>query len=355
MIKSTLRLLMTALAALLLTTPKSMAQEVVWGASFDFFFDNREYKSEINWPQTLFGARIAPELGIRWAERHSLMMGIDLLANFGAKPFQTDNEIFGYYQYNAPKFKAFAGVVPRRKVIGDYPSAFFSDSVKYYDPNLTGLLLQYVGEKGYVEFGCDWNSMITNEKREKFLLFSAGRIRHGLFYAGYHLSMYHHAGTYLDDGVVDNVLLHPHVGIDLSGKTGMQELSLQAGWLQAFQNDRKYVGDYVTPGGVQIELKVQKWNFGIFNTLYAGKDLMPYYMADPSLDYGPGLYWGEPWYRTRHNIYDRLEIYWQPVHTEIMKLRVASVHHYDGRKWGWQQKVLFSVNLGQRRLFKQKQ
>ena len=100
---------------------------------------------------------------------------------------------------------------------------------------------------------------------------------------------------------------------------------------------------------------MQKWNFGIFNTLYAGKDLMPYYMADPSLDYGPGLYWGEPWYRTRHNIYDRLEIYWQPVHTEIMKLRVASVHHYDGRKWGWQQKVLFSVNLGQRRLFKQKQ
>ena len=354
MIKSTLRLLMTALAALLLTAPKSMAQEVVWGASFDFFFDNREYKSEINWPQTLFGARIAPELGIRWAERHSLMMGIDLLANFGAKPFQTDNEIFGYYQYNAPKFKAFAGVVPRRKVIGDYPSAFFSDSVKYYDPNLTGLLLQYVGEKGYVEFGCNWNSMITNEKREKFLLFSAGRIRHGLFYAGYHLSMYHHAGTYLDDGVVDNVLLHPHVGIDLSGKTGMQELSLQAGWLQAFQNDRKYVGDYVTPGGVQIELKVQKWNFGIFNTLYAGKDLMPYYMADPSLDYGPGLYWGEPFYRT-DNIYDRLEIYWQPVHTEIMKLRVASVHHYDGRKWGWQQKVLFSVNLGQRRLFKQKQ
>ena len=69
---------MTARAALCLTAPNSMAHEVVWGASFDFFFDNREYKSEINWPQTLFGARIAPELGIRWAERHSLMMGIDL-------------------------------------------------------------------------------------------------------------------------------------------------------------------------------------------------------------------------------------------------------------------------------------
>lgn len=81
---------------------------------------------------------------------------------------------------------------------------------------------------------------------------------------------------------------------------------------------------------------------------------MPYYMTDnPSLDYGPGLYWGEPWYRT-NRIYDRLELYWQPLCNETMKLRVASVHHYDGHKWGWQQKVLFTVNLGQHRVFKKK-
>ena len=103
-----------------------------------------------------------------------------------------------------------------------------------------------------------------------------------------------------------------------------------------------------------MEIKAQKWKFGIFNTLYAGKNLMPYYMTDnPSLDYGPGLYWGEPWYRT-NRIYDRLELYWQPLCNETMKLRVASVHHYDGHKWGWQQKVLFTVNLGQHRVFKKK-
>jgi len=134
----------------------------------------------------------------------------------------------------------------------------------------------------------------------------------------------------------------------------MEKLSVQAGWLQAFQNDRKYVGEYVTPHGFQLEIKAQKWKFGIFNTLYAGKNLMPYYMTDnPSLDYGPGLYWGEPWYRT-NRIYDRLELYWQPLCNETMKLRVASVHHYDGHKWGWQQKVLFTVNLGQHRVFKKK-
>ena len=332
------------------------AQEVVWGTSFDFFFDNREYKSAVNWPQTLFGARIAPELGVRIEGRHSLMMGVDLLANFGAKPFQTDNEIFGYYQYESPRFKAFAGVLPRRKTIGDYPSAFISDSVKYYDPNLTGLLLQYIGGRGYFEFGCDWNSMITDDRREKFLLFSAGKINYRSLYAGYHLTMYHHAGRnhHDEDGVVDNVLIHPHVGVDLSRQTGMEVLSLQVGWIQAFQNDRVYVGDYVTPGGAQIELKAQMWKIGLFNTLYLGDNLMPYYVADPSLDYGPGLYWGEPFYRTDKGVYDRMEVYWEPFRTEQMKLRVATVHHYDGVKWGWQQKILFSFNIGQRRLFRER-
>ena len=56
-----------------LALPRAVAQELVWGAYFDFFFDNREYKSELNWPQSLFGARIAPELGVSWDGRHSII------------------------------------------------------------------------------------------------------------------------------------------------------------------------------------------------------------------------------------------------------------------------------------------
>ena len=346
---------------------RSGLPQLVWGASFDFFFDNREYKNlTTNWSQSLFGARINPEIGVTWDGRHSLMMGVSLLANFGAKPFEVDNEIFGYYQYISPRFRAYAGVVPRSRMIGEYSGAFLSDSVKYYDPNLTGLLLQYMGGRGYVEFGCDWNSMFSKTTREKFLLFSAGRLGLGarqLFYLGYNLTMYHHAGwdssdepdPTVGDGVVDNVLIEPFVGVDFTRiAPTMQELSLRVGWINAFQNDRAYVGDYVTPGGVQIEAHVQKWNFGIHNTLYAGDNLQPYYVAPaPGLDYGPGLYWGEPFYRT-DNIYDRLEIYWQPINTNMMHLRVSSVHHCDGHKWGWQQKISFTVNLGQNRIFNNK-
>lgn len=333
------------------------AQEVVWSAGFDFFFDNREYKSEINWPQSLFGARISPEIGIRFEQNHSLMVGASLLADFGSKTFGHGNEAIVYYQYQTPKFTAALGVIPRRKMIGEYPSAFFSDSVYYYDPNISGVLLQRVGSRGFFEFGCDWNSMFSETTREKFMLFSAGRLNHRRFYAGYHFYMYHHAGRSGrpegEDGVVDNVWIHPHIGVNLSSPRGLDSLTIQAGWLQTFQNDRKYVGEYVSPGGVQVEVRLEKWKFGIFNTFYAGKNLMPYYMAEADLDYGNGLYWGEPFYRTG-NIYDRLELYWAPVRNDLMQLKVSSVHHFDGKSWGWQQKITFNLYLGARRLWNKK-
>lgn len=336
-------------------TPLIGSPEVVWDLTLNFFFDNREFESsKFNWSQTLFGIRVAPEIGIRWQNRHSIMGGVNMLGNFGDKPFfERGNEIFAYYRYDSKKFRAWAGIIPRKNVIGDYPRVFFSDSIIYYAPNLGGLTLQYVGDRGFVEFNADWNSMITNERREKFILFSAARLNLGvrkLFYIGYHASMYHHAGTHLDDGVVDNILLHPHVGMDLTRIVPMDVLSLQVGWLQSFQNDRKYVGQYVKPAGVQIETKVEKWKLGVFNTLYLGDNLMPYFVGAPELDYGPGLYWGDPFYRTTYGIYNRLELYWQPVHNRMMNLRVASVHHYDGQVWGWQQMVVFWVYLGQQRL-----
>lgn len=308
-----------------------------------------------NWSQSLFGVHIVPEVGIRFQGQHSIMMGVDMLAKFGTNPFQKNNEIIGYYQYRSTKFDAFAGNFPRAKLIGVYSRAFFSDSINQFDPNLSGLLLQYKGQKGYVEFACDWHSMWDQHTREKFLLFSSGRFNHGIFYTGYNANLYHHAGNYTESGVVDNALVHPFVGVDLRKKTPWQQLSLQAGWMQAYQNDRKYVNKGVMPGGVQLELTAQRWNFGVFNTLYLGDNLMPYYVAElPGLDYGPGLYWGEPFYRTEEGIYNRLECYWEPVHNQMMNVRVASVHHYDGTGWGWQQRITLSINLGQKRVIPQK-
>lgn len=339
---------------LLLAAPfAARSQEAVWNLGFDLFFDNREYDNlrPRNWSQSIFGARVSPEVGIRWDERHAIMVGGNFLVNFGDTPFREGNYAVAYYQYESPRFSGYGGVIPRKKLIGEYGQAFFSDSVKYYDPHLTGILLQYRGGRGYLEFGADWNSMITDTRREKFLLFTAGRLDISRFYAGFSANMYHHAGTIRTKGVVDNVLVNPYLGVRLHDLLPLDLFTIQAGWLQAFQNEREYRDIWVDPGGFQIDLKIEKWNFGIEETFYKGGDLMPYYVAPPTeygFDYGPGLYWGEPFYRT-NNHYNRLEIYWQPVRNDRMSLRVSSVHHNIGNNWGWQQKVIFSVYLGPER------
>lgn len=324
------------------------SQQFLWDLELDTRFDNREYKSEINIPQTLFGARLVPQVGIGWNNGNSIKVGADLVADFGAKPFNTNPSLLMYYSYESKKFNAHVGIFPRSKIMGGYSNVFFSDSVRFYDSSLDGMLLQYMGKRGYVEFACDWNSMLSKTTREKFMLFSSGRYNAKIAYGGYNFSMYHHAGTIDEDGVVDNVLINPYLGLDFSRTLPLDSLTLQVGYIQAFQNDRKYVDKYVKPSGVQIELRIEKYHFGIFNTLYLGKNLMPYYGSTDSGNpaYGNGLYFGEPFYRTNANKYNRLEVYWQPIVKKGMNLRVASIHHFDGKIWGWQQVVSFWVKIG---------
>jgi len=338
------------------TGPAAHAQEkieAVWNTSLNHFFDNREYNNTINWSQTLFGLRLAPEIGLRFDHFYSIMVGMNFLANYGDRPAIKATDYIAYFQYQGNKFNCYAGLIPRSKSIGGYAYAFFSDSINYYVPNLSGMLLQYRGKSGYAEFGIDWKSMITNSEREKFLLFHSSRINIRSFYAGLQASMYHHGTTHLDDELVDNILLYPHIGVDLAAATRFDLFDVRVGWMQAFQNDRTYVGKYVTPGGFQFDLQLEKWRFGIINTLYTGQNLMPYWEV-PNLRgyYRSDLYWGEPFYRS-DSVYDRLELYWQPRIGNRLQLRISSVHHYCGHQWGgWQQKVNLIVNLGVHRLTK---
>lgn len=333
---------------LLLGTLSASAQQFLWDVTLDSRFDNREYDTPLCKNQTLFGARLTPEVGLGWGMGNMIKAGVDVGADFGDRISNGRIEPIVYYGYNSNKFNAYVGIFPRKHMMGGYSSAFFCDSVDFYDANLEGVLLQYVGKRGYVEFGCDWNSRIGKDAREKFMLMSSARFNTKLFYMGYNLSLYHHAATSQLPGVVDNVLVNPFLGLDLSRIMPLDTVTLQVGYMQAMQNDRKYVGEYVTPHGVQIELQFQKYRFGIYNTLYLGDNLMPYYATTESGNpsYGNGLYYGDPFYRTESGVYNRLEVYWQPISHKGMNLRIASVHHFDGDAWHWQQMIKFAVNIG---------
>lgn len=330
----------------MLSIPRVHSQQLLWGVGFDTRFDNREYSgSSLATSQTLFSSRLSPTIGLGWSKGSSIVAGADLRLDFGAaRQFDTPPQVVMYYNYDSPKYKAVAGVFPRTKMAGDYSSAFFSDSVRFYDNNIEGFLLQYAGRSGNVELGLDWDGMYSKERRESFRIFSAGVGRLGSFYGGYAFSMYHLASCFDVHGVVDYMIFNPYVGFDFTSIVPVSKFTLRAGWLQSFQRDRVAEGKFVFPYGGIIDFVLENWDFGISNTLYMGDDQMPYYNR-----YSSRLYTGNPFFRTDSGFYNRTELYWNmsPKIRERygIDLHVGVILHYDGRVVASQQVAQLSILL----------
>ena len=334
---------------IILWTTQAHSQEIVWNVGLESVFDNREYKSNFNYSQTIFGAVLSPEIGLRWNESHSIMVGAHVLSEFGSPVKDITVDPAFYYNYQHKYFNISAGIVPFSQVIGTESRAFFNDSVRFFKRTISGLLLQYVKGKNYAEFYCDWDGRQSETRREKFTLYSSGRITKNILFGRYELSMHHHAGTTTGGGVTDNVWINPAIGVDLSHKAWLDSLTISAGYLQSFQNDRTNVGKYVTPKGAEISICIEKWNFGVYNSLFLGDNMMPYNQR-----FGSSLYWGDSFYSTTNNVYDRVELYWQPLKKKNFNLKVSSVHHFDGDNWSWQQFVKFCVKIDQNTFNKKK-
>lgn len=356
---------------------------LAYDVDFEMNFDNREfYESNFTSSMTVFGARLTPSLGLAVSEKngaeHRLMLGVDVMKDFGASPIskliaggQTDEtsvklnnlnlfrEILLYYKFEKQIRKTrmgiYAGIFPRRASEGSYSQAFFSDSLKFYDNNLEGLLLKFNRPKAYFEVGCDWMGQYGKARREKFMIFTAGEASvlpfMSLGYAGY---MLHYANSDKAQGLVDNILLNPYLRFDLGYLVDMQALSFRIGWLQAMQRDREYAGVFVYPHGVEFDQEIRKWNVGIHNKAFYGYDMMPYYnnIDNAGLKYGTSLYLGDPFYRIYDDggkgmgLYDRLEVYYEPSLGEFLKIRVSALFHFHNSGYsGCQQMISLRFNL----------
>ena len=192
-------------------------------------------------------------------------------------------------------------------------------------------------------------------RREKFMVFTSGCGKilpfMSLGYSGY---MLHYANSTQAKGLVDNFLLDAYADFDFSGMSGLQSLSFKLGWLQAAQRDRECVGRFVTPYGVEFDQHVRNWNVGIYNRMFFGHDMMPYYntVDNAGVKYGSNLYFGDLFYRVHDNgrtdagLYDRLEAYYEPFFGKYLTLRVSAVFHFNDFSYsGCQQVVSLRFNL----------
>ena len=339
----------------------------VYDLDFDMQFDNREFEgTSYTSSMTIFGARVTPAVGVGLQQKngtkHRLMVGIDIMKNFGAasKNSELFDEMTLYYdvkkQLGKTGFEMLAGIFPRRYAEGSYSQAFYSDSLRFYDNNLEGLMLKFSRPKAYFEIGCDWMGMYDTFSRERFQIFSSGEGKVLPFLSlGYAASLYHFSCSGVSIGVVDNALINPYLRFDLASVADMQALSVRLGWLQALQNDRANVGHYVFPGGAEVVMEVQKWNVGVRNDMFIGTDMMPYYNAvdNAGYKYGSVLYMGSPFYRVWDDgrdevgLADRLEVYYAPKFgAPYLDMKVSAIFHFDGEKYcGCRQMVSLNFNL----------
>lgn len=352
-----------------------------YDVDFETYFDNRElYRSNFSTSMSIFGARLTPYVGFEVKQKnmsHSVMAGIDVQKDFGASPIsgkyaagapdeqkktQSNLALFGeitmYYRLRAQvkdnDIEMYAGIFPRRFCGEEYGRAFISDSLRFYDNNLEGVLLKVTRPKAAFEIGADWCGKIGVARREQFMIFAAG---HGYvkpwLKLGYAVNGEHFANSQQVKGVVDNILLNAYLQMDFRYFLPLDDFSLRFGWLQSFQQDRLMVHKYIFPGGGEFNLSISKWGVGLENYLFVGKDLLPYYnsLDAGGFKYGSRLYYSDPFYRVwddgRKTIgtYDRLAVYYNPRICREVDIKLSAVFHFNGKYSGCQQIVGINVNL----------
>ena len=359
------------------------AQTFTYDVRFDYGFDNREFDVRNNRyasSRTLHAARLTPSVGLLFPQdrsiTHSVHLGVDLLKNMGESrtPYTSDGienigllrEMTLWYGLDArlrqTRWTGLAGIFPaRHSVFGDLSdgsdplsgrnlsTAFLSDANRFFDNNMEGLLVKAVRAHARYEVGLDWMGMPGIGRREQFRILSFGK---GLvterFYAGWALQVHHYAGSENVRGVVDDILLSPFLELDLTPRRSEIRLfTLSVAWLESFQRDRQQDAAMRRSGGVQGTVDFRWRALGLRNEAFFGGDLLPLYglLSPEGTPYGTDLYRGTPFFRAG-GPYDRAELYWQPVVSSFLDLRLGAVLHFaDGGFQGWQQRFTVRFDL----------
>ncbi|MCQ2148060.1 MAG: hypothetical protein MJZ16_11160 [Bacteroidales bacterium] len=357
-------------------TQQAPQLKFIYNTYFEYNFDNREFdisNEEHTQSMTIHGARITPEIGFQVNQnaktKHKILLGVDIMKNMGENPTANQSqslntwnlfrEITLYYQgetqLGKANIKGYAGVFPRRKMEGDWGEEFLSDSLKFFDNNIDGVLLKVSLPKVYLEGGIDWMGKYDLTRRERFLGFAYAEYRPTDFLSlSANFNGMHHSSSIEAPGVVDNNLLKLSATIDAAKWINMDKLSASLSYLQGYQNDREFGDGPLYPKGGQVYFEASKWHFGIDNTLYFGSSLMPLYNATDAIGntYSTSLYLGSPLYRLdikndwKHaHGYDRLEVYYRPHISSFIDLNVSAVFHFVDGLSGSRQQVSLIFDL----------
>lgn len=324
--------------------------KLLYNVDFLFFFDNREYdRSPYQRSQTLFGARLSPEIGVgimdSVAGNHRLMAGCSYIQPIGAN--YKDAKVLPtiYYQFNKRGFGVHLGLLPFTKMIEEMPDYLMYDSITYFHPNIQGALFNYQNRRGFVEIMADWRGMWSATTREAFRVTLNGRYNYKWFFVGGR-AMMNHLACYAPEtaapsvGVCDDLLGSVYFGFDLGKRTGVTPLdsfTIRANYIIAYENDREAAKRSIPQGGLFEIFLRWKW-IGFRNVTYYGQPQMPLYP-----DYHSHLNQGDPFYQAK--FYNRSDIFFYIYNNSFVNILASANFHVADGTFTTQQQIVAQFSL----------
>ena len=316
------------------------AQNLIWNAGFQGFFDNREYFNDFIEPQTIFGSRLSADAGFEVNENNRFSAGINYLYEFGSKGDLIAPDITLFYNGYKKHFDFFIGAFPRRKLI-NHPLILLTDTLKYFRPNIEGMFLGIKTGWGYQNIWIDWTSRQTDTRRETFLIGGEGMMRKGMLFYQHNFIMYHFAGPAVaipDDHIRDNGGLTAVAGADISSILFFDSLTIKSGI--AFSYDRiRHEYDFKYPIGTINELLIMYRQFGVHGTYYYGERQV--------------LLYGDGFYKSKN--YGRIDLFYKNRNSALINGKLQFSFHIIPGNIDYSQSFAIYINMEGRRKVKSKE
>lgn len=304
-------------------------ENFVYKVDFGFYFDNLEASDPWEGSRTRFAVKLAPEAGIRLGEKHTFMVGADMVQDLGDSTFLTKADYTVYYRFKNDNFGVYAGAFPRSNSIAKYPLSFFREEFNFFNSNIDGLMLQYQnrGRTGYVELFIDWYGQNQKLRIDEFMICGSSEYTFldKLFLAGINASMNHYKNDYKlkDSYLFERNYYNVYVGTDLAKILPfLSEARVTFGTMSSMERKRflEQESSWINHLGWQLDVALRWKGFGLRNAYYFGDSQMMYYRQ-----YGGDLYWGSPFYQSDR--YNRTDISWQ-WKKKFLSVKADFVFHY---------------------------
>jgi hypothetical protein len=223
-------------------------------------------------------------------------------------------DIIAYYHGKTQKAAIYLGAFPRNNLT-PLPMALLNDTFYYYRPVVEGMLFEYRTNSLYQNVWMDWTSRQSDTKRETFHIGFSGFYHTGVFAYQHHFIMTHlaHSKARTGEHIRDNAAFSVMPGINLSGKTFLDTLSVYAGILGSYDRLRG-VYDFRFPLGFMSEINAGYRNVGLHGMIYAGESQV--------ITSGDGFY--------KSDFYGRADIFWQRSRPGITGKLQVSLHFIPG-------------------------